>query len=235
VSRNRFYKDVSVDAADGASLRRVLLDGKPVKTPGGAVLAVPYDALAHAIAEEWRAQGTHIRPETMMLTKLANTAIDRVAPNLASAREQLLAIAKSDVVCYRAASPSDLARRQVAAWDPLLAWMRDRFAVPLRSTGGLAFVEQDASAIGALGAALSDRDAFSLAALCAAAALLGSLVIALALAERRLTPDEAFDAANIERIYQAERWGWDDQASAKAAAERAELNQISRFLELLRT
>jgi chaperone required for assembly of F1-ATPase len=113
--------------------------------------------------------------------------------------------------------------------------MRDRFAVPLRSTGGLAFVEQDASAIGALGAALSDRDAFFLAALCAAAALLGSLVIAFALAERRLTPDEAFDAANIERIYQAERWGWDDQASAKAAAERAELNQISRFLELLRT
>jgi chaperone required for assembly of F1-ATPase len=234
VARNRFYKHVSVDAADGPSLRRVLLDGKAVKTPGGAALALPSDGLAQAIAEEWRAQDPFIRPETMVLTKLANTAIDRVAPNPAGVREQLLAIAKSDVVCYRAEFPPDLVRRQELVWDPLLAWVRDRFAVSLRSTSGLAFVEQELSAIRALDFSLSDRDAFSLAALYAAAALCGSLVIALALAEQRLSVDDAVAAANLDRFYQAERWGWDEQASAKVAAERVELNQISRFLELLR-
>ena len=235
MSRNRFYKDVSVDTADGTSLRRILLDGKAVKTPGGALLALPSDGLAQAIADEWCAQSPLIRPETMLLTKLANTAIDRVAPNPANAREQLLAIARSDAVCYRATSPSDLVRRQTATWDPLLAWMRDRFAVSLRATSGLVSVEQEPSAIATLDSVLSDRDAFFLAALYAAAALCGSLVIALALGERRLGPDEAFAAANLEKIYQAERWGWDDEARAKAAAERAELNQISRFLELLPT
>lgn len=234
MARNRFYKHVSVDAADGPSLRRVLLDGKAVKTPGGAALALPSDGLAQAIAEEWRAQDPFIRPETMVLTKLANTAIDRVAPNPAGVREQLLAIAKSDVVCYRAEFPPDLVRRQELVWDPLLAWVRDRFAVSLRSTSGLAFVEQELSAIRALDFSLSDRDAFSLAALYAAAALCGSLVIALALAEQRLSVDDAVAAANLDRFYQAERWGWDEQASAKVAAERVELNQISRFLELLR-
>jgi chaperone required for assembly of F1-ATPase len=235
VSRNRFYKEVSVDPADGASLRRVLLDGKVVKTPGGAVLALPSDGLAQAVAEEWRTQRPLIRPETMVLTKLANTAIDRVAPNPAGVRGQLLAIANSDVVCYRAEFPVDLVRRQALAWDSLLAWMHDRFAVSLRSTSGLAFVEQEPSAIGALDLALSGRDGFSLAALYAAAALCGSLVIAMALAERKLSADEAIAAANLDRFYQAERWGWDEQASAKVAAERAELIQISRFLELLQT
>ena len=232
MSRKRFYKEVSVEAL--ALLHRVLLDGKPVKTPGGAVLALPSEALAQAIAEEWRAQDPLIRPETMMLTKLANTAIDRVAPNPAGAREQLLSIAKSDVVCYRADSPSDLARRQELAWDPLIEWMRERFGASLRTASGLAFVEQESSATAALDSALAGHSPFSLAALYAAAALCGSLTIALALSERKFDPDEAFAAANLDRIYQAERWGWDEQAAAKLAAERAELNQISLFLELLR-
>ena len=100
VSRNRFYKEVSVDTADG--LHRVLLDGKPVKTPGGAVLALPSSALAQAIADEWRAQDTTIQPQTMLLTKLANTAIDRVAPNPARRTRATSRHRKSDVVCYRA-------------------------------------------------------------------------------------------------------------------------------------
>jgi len=231
VSRKRFYKDVSVEAQ--ASLHRVLLDGKPIKTPGGALLALPSEALAQAIAEEWRAQDPLIRPETMMLTKLANTAIDRVVPHPGGAREQLLTIAASDVICYRAESPSDLVLRQTLAWDPLLTWVVERFGATLHSANGLAFVEQTPSAIAALESALAEHDAFALAALYAAAALCGSLVIALALSDRTLNAEGAFAAANLDRIYQAERWGWDEQASAKAAAERAELNQISRFLELL--
>jgi chaperone required for assembly of F1-ATPase len=231
VSHNRFYKEVSVDSADG--IHRVLLDGKPVKTPGGAQLALPSAALAEAIADEWRAQETTINPQTMLLTKLANTAIDRVAPNPAYVREQLLSIAKSDVVCYRATSPSELVQRQALTWNPLIAWMSEHFAASLRVENSLTFIEQSEQAIDAVGAALSKLDAFSLAALYAAASLCGSLVIALALSERKLDWEQAFAAANLDKIYQAERWGWDPQETAKATAERAELNQISRFLELL--
>ena len=198
------------------------------------MLALPSEALAQAIAEEWRAQDPLIRPETMMLTKLANTAIDRVVPNPGGAREQLLTIAEAMSFATGLTSPSDLVLRQTLAWDPLLTWVVERFGATLHSANGLAFVEQTPSAIAALESALAEHDAFSLAALYAAAALCGSLVIALALSERKVNAEDAFAAANLDRIYQAERWGWDEQASAKASAERAELNQISRFLELLR-
>lgn len=228
----RFYKEVFVDGAGG--IHRVLLDGKPIKTPGGAVLSLPSSTLAQAIAEEWRAQETTIKPQTMMLTKLANTAIDRVAPNPAGAREQLLSFAKSDVVCYRAEAPSELVRLQDVTWGALLTWIQERFDVELQAASALTLIDHDKAALGSLEATLSKHDAFSLAALNAAAALCGSLVIALALAERKLDSESAFNAANLEKIYQAERWGWDPQETAKADAERAELNQISRFLDLLR-
>jgi chaperone required for assembly of F1-ATPase len=232
VSRNRFYREVSVDTVDGR--HRVLLDGKPMKTPGGATLALSSIALAQAIADEWRAQEATIRPQTMMLTKLANTAIDRVAPNPTGAHEQLLTIARSDVVCYRADTPQELIERQARTWDPLIAWTRERFGASLRAANALAFIEQDQAALDELDRALSKHDAFVLAALYAAAALLGSLVIALALSEGKLDPEQAYATANLDKIFQAERWGWDPQETAKADVERAELNQISRFLELLR-
>jgi chaperone required for assembly of F1-ATPase len=235
MARTKSYKEISVDSEGSAEQlsHRVLLDGQPARTPKGAVLALPARALANAIAEEWRGQDEIIRPLTMGLTRLANTAIDRVMPDPENARQQILSMANSDVVCYRAATPSDLVLRQQLIWDPLLAWSRERFEASLRTAKGLHFIKQDDEAIDAFRAELQERDAFSLAALYAASALCGSVVIALALSERTLDSEAAFNAANLDRIYQAERWGWDEQEQAKAAAERAELNQISRFFELL--
>ena len=48
-----FWTQVAIDEA-----RVVTLDGKPVRTPGRRPLALPTDALAQAVAEEWRAVGT---------------------------------------------------------------------------------------------------------------------------------------------------------------------------------
>jgi chaperone required for assembly of F1-ATPase len=234
MSRRRFYKEVAVAAPDAEHTGcRILLDGKPIKTPNRATLAVPSNALAQAIAEEWRAQEGVIRPETMILTKLANTAIDRVTSDPAHARQQMLVLARSDVVCYRAETPSDLVERERQAWDPVLAWLNERFGASLRSASGIGFVAQDDAAIAALDSALLHRDPFFIAALYAAAALLGSVVLALALSEGEFDSEEAFTRANLDKIYQAERWGWDEQDKAKTAAERSELRQISRFLELL--
>jgi chaperone required for assembly of F1-ATPase len=231
----RSYREVSVDcaASPGQASYRVLLDGKPARTPNGAVLALPSRSLAEAIAEEWRTQDKIIRPQTIILTRLANTAIDRVVPDLQNARQQIMAIANSDVICYRAETPSDLVRRQQLVWDPLLVWCAERFGASLRTASGVAYIEQDEVAIQTLHAQLTGRDAFFLAALYAASALCGSLVIALAIADRKLDSDAAHNAASLDKIYQAERWGWDERERAKVAGERAELNQISRFLDLL--
>ena len=58
----------------------MLLDGKPVRTPARSALVLPTLALAQAIAAEWDAQGELLDPNAMPLTRLANSAIDGVAP-----------------------------------------------------------------------------------------------------------------------------------------------------------
>ena len=68
----------------------ILLDGKAVKTPRGGTLSTGRSrALADAIADEWRAQDGVIRPETMPLTKLMNTAIDGTSVNRAAIIDDL--------------------------------------------------------------------------------------------------------------------------------------------------
>src|ERR1700704_1069162 len=101
--RARFYRDVVVGKAGEAY--RILLDGKAIRTPAGAPFFLSNESLAQAVADEWQAQGEKIHPESLPLTKLVNTAIDRVAADRAAWIEQILAFAKSDLICYRASSP----------------------------------------------------------------------------------------------------------------------------------
>jgi len=225
----RFYREVSVGPGEGGAYS-ILLDGKPARTPGAAMLSVPNVELAEAIAEEWRAQGEKIRPQTMMLTKLANTAIDRVAPNRAAVVEQVLVFARSDLICYRAPGPDELAGRQAQIWDPLIAWAREHLSAPLLCTAGVGHVPQTPDALAALEKAIAANGDFRLAGLHAAATLTGSAVIALALSAGRLSFEEAFAAAELDEIYQRGKWGEDAEALRRSRKKEVELIEIAHFL-----
>lgn len=237
-ARKRFYREVSVEPLpEGEGRGRayaVLLDGNPTRTPAGAPFLLPAAALAEAVAGEWRAQDAQIRPETMILTKLANTAIDKVGPNRRMAIEQILGFGKSDLLCYRAEAPEALVRRQAAAWDPLVEWARERYGVALSCGAGIGFIDQSPETLAALERAIAGHDDFTLAALQAAATLLGSAILALALWEGRLTPDQAFAAAQLDEIYQAEKWGSDHESALRSRKKAAELADIARFFSIAR-
>ena len=199
-------------------------------TPAKADLKLPTRALAEAIAEEWRAQGEMLKPATMPMTQLANTAIDRVAP--APAIEDLLAYAGTDLLCYRAEAPPSLAERQQARWQPLLDWLALRHDAPLAVHVGVIPRPQPEAALAALRRRLADLPAFILAGLSAATQTCGSLVIALALAEGQLTAAEAFELTELDASFQIERWGEDDEAAARRQRLRQEIQDIHRFLAL---
>jgi len=210
----------------------ILLDGKPIKTPMRKTQALPTRGLAEAVAEEWRGQGDKIVPPTMPLTKLANTAIDRVTRREAEIAEQVLAYA-NDLLCYRAEAPDDLVARQNESWNPLLDWAAERYA-PLTVGTGVGYIAQPEESVEALRNGLAGRDAFVLTALHASATLCGSLVLALALADGRLDAEEAFALSQLDERYQAEKWGADEEAQKRAQALAAELAAAARFIRLAR-
>ena len=226
----RFYKTVGIKQQ--GTLFVVTLDGRPMKTPGGEVLVLRSPRLADAVAAEWARQETEIDLDSMHLTRLAYGAIDN-EPQRGEIAAAILKFAGSDLTCYRAEEPAELTRRQEAAWDMPLVWVKARYGASLRTTKGIAHIAQPADAIGALEHAISGRDMYALVALNAATGILGSLVLALNLADAKLDASAAFAAAHIDETFQAEKWGLDLEAKRRLDRRRAELESIEQFLRLL--
>jgi chaperone required for assembly of F1-ATPase len=224
----RFYKAAGVGEG-----RAILLDGRPVKTPGRRALAAPTDALAEAIADEWNAQEDLIDPRSMPLTGLANAAIDRVAPDAPAFARGLAAYGESDLLCYRAEGPAPLAARQSALWDPLLAWAQQRYDAVFEIATGVIHMKQPPDTLARLRATLALRDPFQLAGLSPLVTISGSLLIALALAEGAIGLDEAWAAASLDEAWQIEQWGEDAEAVAALAGRRRDFAAAARFLALL--
>src|SRR5205807_3871863 len=124
----------------------------------------------------------------------------------------------SDLLCYRATDPASLVQRQQQAWQPLLDWAAERYGARLVVANGTTFVTQPAEAVAALRAAVAAHGDLALSALYNLTHIAGSLVIALAVAERHIPAAEAFAAAQLDELYQIERWGTDPIAPSATTA-----------------
>jgi chaperone required for assembly of F1-ATPase len=231
--RRRFYTNAATaPAAPAAEGFAVRLDDKPARTPAGRPLVAPNAALAQAIAAEWSAQGETIDPGTMPLTRLANAVIDGVADRSAAVAAEVDKYLASDLVCYRAGSPTGLVDRQARHWDPVLAWARDALGADFVSTEGVVHVVQPPVALAAARAAIP-ADPWRLGAVHAVTTLTGSALIALALAHGRLTADAAWQAAHVDEDWNMEQWGRDDLALERRAFRFAELQAAATVLQAL--
>lgn len=228
----RFWKTVTVEPTDAGL--GIALDGRPVRTPGRVPLTLPTPALAQAVAGEWSAVEDRLDPRAMPLTGLANAAIDRIAPDPAAFAAGLAAYGESDLLCYRAEDPEPLVARQQAAWDPVLAWARQRYDVTFAITAGVMHVVQSPATIARLAEATTARDAFALAGLSPIVTITGSLVLALALAERALDAETVWNAAHVDEDWQVERWGEDPLATEARLIRRRDYDAAVQFLAALR-
>lgn len=228
----RFYAHATTRAEADHKVG-LLLDGKPVRTPGKAPLIVPNKALAEEIAAEWEGQGERIDPETMPLTKLANSVIDGVEGREAAVIDDILGYAGSDLLCYRAERPEGLVAMQTEHWDPVLRWAKQDLGAPLKLSEGVMHVAQPQSSLDAIRARLTGFDAWRLAALHVLAGLSGSALLALAVALGRLSPEEAWQAAHVDEDWQISQWGEDAEAKDRRARRHRDFTAAAKMLSLL--
>ena len=229
----RFYKDTGVDEGEGGF--RVLLDGKPMRTPAKATLVVPTRALADAIAAEWAGvpDKAEINAAHLPLTRLAATAIDRVVARRDEVIADTAKYAGSDLLCYRATAPESLVKLQLELWQPLLDWAAERHGARLVTAEGIGFVNQPEEAKARLHEAVSAHGDLALSALYNLTHTAGSVVIGLAVSEGRLEAAGAFAAAQMDELYQVDRWGDDPLAEKHREGVRRDIEACARFLSLL--
>lgn len=217
----RFYKTADyAGEGDGFVVR---LDGKPVRTPAKAPLAVAREPIAAALAAEWAGQGEFIDPSTMPLTRLVNAAIDGVTPNPQPVRDEILRYAGSDLLCYRAPGPASLVARQEALWSPIVEWMHERFGARFLLAEGVVHVTQFPETVAAVDAALGAVDPLTLAGLSTINTLTGSAMLTLAVLHGRLSAEEAWAAAHVDEDFEIEQWGEDAEATARRESRWREM------------
>ena len=228
----RFYKDVTIKDEPGGVT--VLLDGKPVRTPGKAAFLLPNAVLAEVIAEEWRGQRARIDPATMPLTRLANSIIDGVKGHEEAVIGDILNYAGSDLLCYRAEGPKGLVTQQTMHWDPIVAWAKQDLGAPMRLTEGVMHVTQPPESLEALRSRLQHFDSWSLAALHVMAGLSGSALLALSVALGRLSAEEAWGAGHVDEDWQISQWGEAKEARVRRESRRRDFSASARIFDLLR-
>jgi len=232
VMPKRFYTQATAAPTEGG-LFRIELDGRPVRTPGRAHVAVPNRALAEAVAAEWAGQGETIEPTTMPLTRLVNSAIDGVETNAPEVAAEIVRYAGTDLLCYRADGPEKLVALQRALWDPILAWAHQDIGARFVLSEGVRHVAQPEETLARIVSKLP-TDSLQLAALNLMTTLSGSAVIALAVWLRHISAADAWRAAHIDEEVQEELWGIDYEAQQRRESRWRDFAAAAHCLTLLR-
>lgn len=229
-AKKRFWKDTAVvETEQGFG---IALDGRSVKTPAKTSLVMPTRAMAEAVAAEWDAQEDVIDPASMPVTRSANAAIDKVATQHGEVADMLAEYGGSDLLCYRATSPSELIARQAEGWDPLLVWAKDTFGADLETVSGVMFKAQDPEALARLSEQVHGFDNFQLAAFHDLVGISGSLIIGLA-AVHDLHPIETlWQLSRIDEQWQEDQWGVDEEAAAEAAQKKHAFVHAYNFFKM---
>jgi chaperone required for assembly of F1-ATPase len=228
----RFYENVAVEEREGRFA--VLLDGRTVRTPGRAELALPTRAAADLVAAEFDRQVEIIDPTDMPVLRLANSAIDGVSTNAEAVLEDILSYAGTDLVCYRADTPSELVELQSRMWNVYTDWARRQLGARFILAEGVMHVAQAPEAIISLRAHLEKRaDPFRLSALHVLTTLTGSALIAAALEADGVTSEDAWAAAHLDEDWNIHLWGEDAEAAQRRANRKRDFDAAVALLRAL--
>ena len=228
----RFYESAGIALVEGGW--GVSLDGKPLRTPAKRGLVLPTEALAEVVADEWRGQGERLDLATMYANRLANVALDRTPESRAALAAEAARYAETDLVSHLADNPPALRQRQEEAWTPLRAWVGEALGVRLVPVIGVIAARQPTESIEAVHRHVQTLDDFRLTAFVHSVALFGSVVIGLAVEQRKLTAVAGHAASLVDETFQASLWGEDVEAVRRRDCVRAEAGTLDLWFDALR-
>ena len=224
----RFYKEAT--AEKDASGWSVLLDGRAIKTPAKKTLSVPSQALGEAVAAEWAVQDEVIDIERMHLTRLVNVALDRVGEQRGGMIDELVKYCETDLLCFLAETPTDLRARQIEAWGPVRDWAGQALDIVLMEVpGGVLAAPQPPASLEAARAYGEGLDDLRLTGVNFGLGLFGSALLSIAVCEKRLGAEQAYEMSILDELYQAEQWGTDEENEARLTNNRTQASALGKF------
>lgn len=234
----RFYSNVSVEETQQGY--GIVLDGRPVKTKNKTSLVTSHDVIAEHVAQEWRDQVDEIIPDTMPLTQILNTKIDRITTERAVIHATIVKYLDTDLVCYFADVPEDLVTQQRTYWQPWITWSEEKFSAPLKVTSDLVALSQDANVHDGADRFIAGLNDDEFTVLQLTTSLSGSLILGMAFTDGAASAEDVFQASFVEEhykniLYDSEKYGVDPMLEKKQKQMRIDLYACELYLKHLRT
>jgi len=193
----RFYKIVALTEKSDKGFG-LTLDGKLVQTNARQAFIIPSLALANFIIKEWEEQKEDIIPDTMPLSQMAMTLIDRVIPHRQALTTEILDYINTDLICYRTDEPEDYKIIQEEKWNPFITWFQQKFGMSLVTTYQLSPITQSPLIHNAIQNYISNLNDIKFMAAYLATLGTGSIIMAISFVSQSFEPHQILKAAFAE-------------------------------------
>ena len=157
-------------------------------------------------------------------------AREEIAKNRAEVIERLVQFSMTDLLLFWG-QEKDLMERQTKIWGPILAWAEEKMKAKFATTQSLDVPQENQASGYRLKVFLENLSDKELTAFYAAALQMRSVLLAAALVGGKINAEEAFQAAFLDELWQAENWGSDEEAEKRRQTIKSEIIEIERFLQ----
>jgi chaperone required for assembly of F1-ATPase len=126
-----------------------------------------------------------------------------------------------------------LTELQAQAWDPVVEWAAKKLGARFILVEGVVFAAQPEEAVAAAAKAIP-TEIWRLGAVNSVTSLTGSALLALAMSQDAITPDQAWAAAHVDEDWQMAQWGRDALAMERRAYRQGEMDAAAKILSLMK-
>ena len=230
----KFWKTVKVKKKSSNSYE-ILLDENVLKTPMKKKLTIQNSKIAEEIYKEWNQDKNILDTDAMIFYGIISTSIDKFNNNRILYVNEILNFIDTDLICYRAEEPNDLVQWQSKNWDPILLKIEKYINNKVDVFKGIMPSKQKKGVKLKIIKFLTKFSDLEIIVLHRITNITGSIFLSLCILNNDLIKEKAFELSYLDELWQAENWGYEEEASNNREKIKIELNRTMYFLDCLRS
>ncbi len=230
----KFWKTVKVKKKSCNSYE-ILLDEIVLKTPMKKDLTILNSKIAEEIQKEWNQDTGILDTDAMIFYGITSTSIDKIINSRISYINDILSFIDTDLICYRAEEPNDLVQWQSKNWDPILLKVEKYIHNKIDVFTGIMPSKQNKVIKFAINQILTKFSDLEIIVLHRITKITGSVFLSLCILNDDIIREKAFELSHLDELWQAENWGYEEEASNNREKINFELNRTMYFLDCLRS
>ena len=230
----KFWKMVKVKKKSSNSYE-ILLDENVLKTPMKKKLTIQNSKIAEEIYKEWNQDKNILDTDAMIFYGIISTSIDKFNNNRILYVNEILNFIDTDLICYRAEEPNDLVQWQSKNWDPILLKVEKYINNKIDVFKGIMPLKQNKGIKFKITKFLTKFSDLEIIALHKITNITGSIFLSLCILNNDIIKEKVFELSHLDELWQAENWGYEDEAYKNSEKVNIQLNRTMYFLDCLRS